>query len=313
MNYMEIFLSMFSFIILVVMILVSVAFLTLFERKILGYIQLRKGPNKVGFLGIVQPFNEAIKLFSKEYVLLYKINYVYFFITPMLNIFLSLVIWFVIPYVEGMFNFNYSLLFMFCCMSGVVYLIMIMSWASNSKYGMLGGLRGMAQVISYEVSLMLIMLSLIFLIMSFKFLELSVYQNKLWFLWVLFPLFSCLFISFLAETNRSPFDFVEGESELVSGFNIEYGSGMFALIFMAEYMSILFFCFILSVMFLGGMNSIFFYLNYLFLIFSVNWIRGVLPRYRYDKLMFLNWKIYLPVSLNYLILNVSIYIYFFKF
>nr|YP_010586627.1 NADH dehydrogenase subunit 1 [Triaenodes qinglingensis]UZZ44441.1 NADH dehydrogenase subunit 1 [Triaenodes qinglingensis] len=302
MNYLETYLSIFSLIILLVMVLVSVAFFTLFERKILGYIQLRKGPNKVGFYGIVQPFNDAIKLFSKEYMTVFLSNYLFFYIAPFINFFVSLFIWGLIPFSEILVHFNYSLLFMFSVLSVTIYFIMLMAWSSNSKYSMLGGLRSMAQVISYEVSLMLIILSLIFLVLTFNYVNLSGFQELVWFLWVLYPLFICLFVSFLAETNRSPFDFAEGESELVSGFNIEYGSGLFAAIFLAEYTSILFFCFLLSFMFLGSVYSLSFYIKVIILVFMVNWVRGVMPRYRYDKLMYLNWKIYLPISLNYLIL-----------
>nr|YP_010586094.1 NADH dehydrogenase subunit 1 [Ceraclea indistincta]UZZ43830.1 NADH dehydrogenase subunit 1 [Ceraclea indistincta] len=302
MNKMEMFMTIICLLILLIMVLLSVAFFTLLERKVLSYIQLRKGPNKVGLIGIVQPFNDAIKLFSKEYLLIYLSNYIFFLLSPLLNILVSLFIWILLPYLELLLNFNYSLLFMFSCMSVVIYFIMLMAWSSNSSYSMLGGLRSMAQVISYEVSLMLIILSVIFLMLSFNFLNLILYQKFIWFIWLIFPLFICLFVSFLAETNRSPFDFAEGESELVSGFNIEYGSGSFAIIFLAEYISILFFCFFLSFMFLGGVNSYFYVIKVVFLVFMVIWVRGIMPRYRYDKLMYLSWKIYLPISLNYLIL-----------
>nr|YP_010586588.1 NADH dehydrogenase subunit 1 [Setodes iuppiter]UZZ44402.1 NADH dehydrogenase subunit 1 [Setodes iuppiter] len=298
---MEIFLTILNFLILLVFLLISVAFFTLLERKFLSYIQLRKGPNKVGVIGLVQPFNDAIKLFSKEYLLGYLFNYFMFFLSPFLLFLLSLFLWIVIPYNELMLNFNYSLLFMFSGLSLTIYFIMMMSWSSNSKYSMLGGLRGMAQVISYEVSMILIILSIIFLMLSFNFYNLLEYQMLLWFIWILFPLFIMLLVSFLAESNRSPFDFIEGESELVSGFNIEYGSSLFALIFLGEYVSIMFCCLILSIMFLGSLLSYFFFLKMIFMVVVVIWIRGVLPRYRYDKLMYLSWKIYLPITLSYLI------------
>nr|YP_010586432.1 NADH dehydrogenase subunit 1 [Oecetis caucula]UZZ44220.1 NADH dehydrogenase subunit 1 [Oecetis caucula] len=312
MNRMEMFLTIISWLLLLVMVLVSVAFFTLLERKILGYIQLRKGPNKVSIKGMMQPFNDAIKLFCKEYLMIYMSNSYFFFFMPGLNMLLSLLIWVVIPFKNLLFNFNYSLLFMFSCMSVVIYTIILMSWSSNSKYSMLGGLRSMAQVISYEVSLMLIILVLMFFVMKFNFMKFSEYQKFLYFIWLFFPLFMCLFMSFLAETNRAPMDFVEGESELVSGFNVEYGGGLFALIFLAEYMSILFFCIFLSFLFLGSIDFIFFYFKSFLLIFLVIWIRGVMPRYRYDKLMDLCWKVFLPLSLNYLIfiLMVVIYCYF---
>nr|UJG45227.1 NADH dehydrogenase subunit 1 [Odontocerum albicorne] len=302
MNNIELVISYISLLILLIMVLVSVAFFTLLERKVLGYIQIRKGPNKVGLKGIVQPFNDAIKLFSKEFMLSYLSNYLLFMISPFLSFFLSLIIWSVIPYVEIIFNFNFGFLFVLCVLSLGVYFLMISAWSSNSNYAMLGGLRGMAQVISYEVSLALILLTLIFLIMGYNFFMLVIYQKYIWFMFIIFFLALIMFVSMLAETNRTPFDFSEGESELVSGFNIEYSSGGFAVIFLAEYSSIMFMSMMFVLFFLGGgLLSVVFYLKMMFLGFIFIWIRGTLPRYRYDKLMFLAWKIILPISLNYLI------------
>nr|YP_010586380.1 NADH dehydrogenase subunit 1 [Molanna truncata]UZZ44168.1 NADH dehydrogenase subunit 1 [Molanna truncata] len=314
MNYLEIILSFLNMIILIVMVLVSVAFFTLLERKGLGYIQIRKGPNKVGLIGIIQPFSDAIKLFSKEFLFLKMSNYYFFFISPLLSLFLSLFIWSIMPYLEVMLNFKLTLLFMLCCMSLGVYLIFLAGWSSNSNYAMLGSLRGVAQVVSYEVSLFLIFLSMIVLIMSYNFMELNIFQKNIWFLFILFPLSFCLFSSMLAETNRSPFDFAEGESELVSGFNVEYSSGGFALFFLAEYSMILFMSMLFTLFFLGAsLLSFNFYLKLMIIGFMFIWVRGTLPRYRYDKLMYLVWLQYLPISLNYIIFTVGVMIYICNF
>nr|YP_010586029.1 NADH dehydrogenase subunit 1 [Anisocentropus maculatus]UZZ43765.1 NADH dehydrogenase subunit 1 [Anisocentropus maculatus] len=310
MNKYELLFSLCCMLLLLIVVLVSMAFFTLLERKVLGLIQNRKGPNKMGFLGITQPFNDAIKLFSKEFMFPFKANYIYYILFPSLQLMLSLLIWSVIPYLEILFYFKFSVLFMMCCLSLGVYYMMILGWSSNSNYSLLGSLRGVAQVISYEVSLFLIILSMIFLILDFNFMKFFYFQKNMWFLFILFLLAFILFSSLLAETNRSPYDFAEGESELVSGFNIEYGSGSFALIFMAEYVSILFMGMIFSLFFLGSnLFSIIFYLMMMFISFVFIWVRGTLPRYRYDKLMYLVWKIYLPISLSYLIFLLFFFVY----
>nr|QLY90200.1 NADH dehydrogenase subunit 1 [Halesus radiatus] len=287
---------------LIIMVLVSVAFFTLLERKVLGFMQLRKGPLKVGFLGIVQPFNDAIKLFTKEFLFPYMSNYMMFYLMPMMGMFMSMWVWLLIPYLFILFNFNLGVLFLLACMGVSVYFMMISGWASNSNYAKLGSLRGMAQTISYEVSLAIILLSLLVLIGGFDISKFILYQEYVWFFFFMFPLGLVMFASMLAELNRAPFDFIEGESELVSGFNIEYGGGGFALIFLAEYSSIIFMSMLFVVMFLGGMGfSVIFYFKLMGLGFSFIWVRGLLPRYRYDKLMNLTWKFFLPISLNYLL------------
>nr|QLY90161.1 NADH dehydrogenase subunit 1 [Micropterna lateralis] len=298
----EIFMTLIVSVFLIIMVLVSVAFFTLLERKVLGYMQLRKGPLKVGFLGIVQPFNDAIKLFTKEFLFPYMSNYLMFYLMPMMGMFMSMWVWLLIPYLFILFNFNLGVLFLLACMGVSVYFMMISGWASNSNYAKLGSLRGMAQTISYEVSLAIILLSLLVLIGGFNISEFIIYQEYVWFFFFIFPLALIMFASMLAELNRAPFDFIEGESELVSGFNIEYGGGGFALIFLAEYSSIIFMSMLFVVMFLGGMDfSIMFYFKLMGLGFSFIWVRGLLPRYRYDKLMNLTWKFFLPISLNYLL------------
>lgn len=279
----------------------GVAFLTLLERKVLGYIQLRKGPNKVGFIGLPQPFRDAIKLFTKEQTYPIIANYLIYYFSPVFSLFISLLIWMCIPYFIKIYSFNLGLLFFLCCTSLGVYTIIIAGWSSNSNYALLGGLRAVAQTISYEVRLRLLLISFIFLIIGFDISIFIGYQKYLWFIFICFPLILCWFGSALAETNRTPFDFAEGESELVSGFNVEYRRGGFALIFLAEYTSILFIRILFRVLFLGGnLLSLFFYLKLGFISFLFIWVRGCLPRFRYDKLIYLAWKRFLPVSLYFL-------------
>nr|CAH59816.1 NADH dehydrogenase subunit 1 [Zygaena olivieri dsidsilia] len=296
---------------LVLGVLIGVAFLTLLERKVLGYIQIRKGPNKVGFMGILQPFSDAIKLFTKEQTYPMFSNYLAYYFSPIISFILSLMIWLLIPYYFNMISFNLGLMFFLCCTSLGVYSVMIAGWSSNSNYALLGGLRSVAQTISYEVSLVLIMMSSIIFIMDFNLMMFNEYQNIIWFFFLMIPLSLCWFSSSLAETNRTPFDFAEGESELVSGFNVEYSSGGFALIFMAEYSSILFMSMFFSLMYLGGYNlNLIFYLKLVLISFLFIWVRGTLPRYRYDKLMYLAWKSYLPISLNFIIFFMGVVLIF---
>uniref|UniRef100_A0A0E3EKS1 NADH-ubiquinone oxidoreductase chain 1 n=2 Tax=Parnassius TaxID=447236 RepID=A0A0E3EKS1_PAREA len=293
--------------ILILGVLIGVAFLTLLKRKVLGYIQIRKGPNKVGYMGILQPFSDAIKLFTKEQVFPMYSNYISYYFSPIISFILSLMVWMLIPYYFNMISFNLGILFFLCCTSMGVYTVMVAGWSSNSNYSLLGGLRAVAQTISYEVSLALIMLSSIMLIMDFNMMKFFIYQDLIWFFFLMLPLSMCWFSSSLAETNRTPFDFAEGESELVSGFNIEYSSGGFTLIFLSEYSSILFMSMLFVLLYLGGYNmSLFFYLKLIFISFLFIWVRGTLPRYRYDKLMYLSWKSYLPISLNYLLFFVGL-------
>ncbi|YP_001382119.1 NADH dehydrogenase subunit 1 (mitochondrion) [Penaeus chinensis] len=291
-----------NYLLLIICVLVGVAFVTLLERKILGYIQIRKGPNKVGFMGLLQPFADAVKLFTKEQTLPVMSNFLPYYLSPVFSLFVSLIVWLVMPYELGLMNFSMSTLFFLCCTSLGVYTTMSAGWSSNSKYSLLGSLRAVAQTISYEVSLALILLSFIFLVGGFDLSLFSLYQRDVWLLWFTFPLSLIWFASCLAETNRTPFDFAEGESELVSGFNTEYSSGGFALIFMAEYASILFMSMLFALIFLGGnLVSPFYYVKLVMVAFAFVWVRGTLPRFRYDKLMYLAWKSFLPVALNYLV------------
>nr|CAH59898.1 NADH dehydrogenase subunit 1 [Zygaena viciae confusa] len=299
---------------LILGVLIGVAFLTLLERKVLGYIQIRKGPNKVGFMGILQPFSDAIKLFTKEQTYPMFSNYMSYYFSPIVSFILSLMIWLLIPYYFNMISFNLGMMYFLCCTSLGVYSVMIAGWSSNSNYALLGGFRSVAQTISYEVSLVLIMMSSIVFVMDFNLMMFNEYQSVIWFFFLMIPLSLCWFSSSLAETNRTPFDFAEGESELVSGFNVEYSSGGFALIFMAEYSSILFMSMFFCLLYLGGYNlGLIFYLKLTLISFLFIWVRGTLPRYRYDKLMYLAWKSYLPISLNYIIFFMGMILIFFSF
>nr|YP_010326920.1 NADH dehydrogenase subunit 1 [Anomis mesogona]UNP54169.1 NADH dehydrogenase subunit 1 [Anomis mesogona] len=306
----DIYLIFVGLLILIIGVLIGVAFLTLLERKVLGYIQIRKGPNKLGFMGILQPFSDAIKLFTKEQTYPNFSNYIMYYFSPIIGFLLSLLIWMVIPYYFNLISFNLGLMFILCCMSLGVYTVMVAGWSSNSNYALLGGLRAVAQTISYEVSLAMILLSTIILIMDYNLISYSLYQNNIWFMFMMLPLSLCWISSMLAETNRTPFDFAEGESELVSGFNVEYSSGGFALIFLAEYSSILFMSLLFVLVYMGGFSlSIIFYLKLTFISFLFIWVRGTLPRYRYDKLMYLAWKSYLPISLNFMMFFLGIKIF----
>nr|YP_009368844.1 NADH dehydrogenase subunit 1 [Phaneroptera nigroantennata]ARN59045.1 NADH dehydrogenase subunit 1 [Phaneroptera nigroantennata] len=297
----EVLLCMISSLVLIICVLVGMAFLTLLERKVLGYIQIRKGPNKVGFMGLPQPLADAMKLFTKESINPLLSNYFLYYLSPVVSLFLALLVWMVYPYMSLLFSFNLGMLFFLCCTSMGVYTVMIAGWASNSNYALLGGLRGVAQTISYEVSLALILLSFVLLVESYSLMDFIGLQDYSWFAFLSLPLMMAWFASCLAETNRTPFDFAEGESELVSGFNVEYSSGGFALIFMAEYTSIMFMSMLFCIIFLGAdVFSFMFFVKLSFLAFMFIWVRGTLPRFRYDKLMYLAWKSYLPLSLNFL-------------
>nr|AVN68321.1 NADH dehydrogenase subunit 1 [Ectobiidae sp. Z140] len=299
--------------ILLICVMVGVAFLTLLERSILGYVHIRKGPNKVGFIGILQPFSDAIKLFTKEQTFPLMANYISYYIAPVFSLFLSLLVWMIIPYCTGLYSFELGFMFFLSCLSMGVYSVMVAGWSSNSSYSLLGGLRAVAQTISYEVSLALILLSFIFLVGSYNLENFFFYQNELWFIFIVWPLSMVWFISCLAETNRTPFDFAEGESELVSGFNVEYSSGGFALIFLAEYASILFMSMIFCLIFLGGdVSNFMFYIKLVLISFVFIWVRGTFPRFRYDKLMYMAWSSFLPLSLNYLFFFVGLKLFLFS-
>nr|AWI62647.1 NADH dehydrogenase subunit 1 [Epimeria frankei] len=282
---------------LVVVVLVSVAFVTLFEQKLLAGVQIRLGPNHVGYWGIFQPFADAVKLFNKEYLLLRAGSVSVYLFSPVVSLSLSLVLWVSVPLGPGGVDFFFSLLF-FMVISGMgVYPVLSSGWSSNCKYSMLGSLRAVAQMVSYEVSLSVVLLSLVWTVKKFNSSDIML-EGLVWNLILIFPLGLIWFVSSLAETNRTPYDFSEGESELVSGFNTEYSAGGFTLIFMSEYANILFMSVLFSILFMssGLMSWVVIFKGILVSGWFI-WVRGTMPRYRYDKLMNLAWKSFLPVSL----------------
>nr|QPK42052.1 NADH dehydrogenase subunit 1 [Falconius longicornis] len=312
MYFMDYLMFLLSFLLVVVVVLLSVAFLTLLERSVLGYIQIRKGPVKVGYGGLLQPFGDAISLFSSEQVLPFFFAYYMYSLSPVFMLFLSLFIWMLLPFVTFMCSLVLGFMFLLCLLGLGVYGFMLSGWFSNSNYSIIGAIRAVAQTIFYEVSLSIIMLSL-FVIMGSYDLGGFIFQ-PVWYIYISFPLFMCFFASCLAESNRTPFDFAEGESELVSGFNVEYAGSGFALIFLAEYSIIIFMSFMITLFFLGGdYDSLVFFFKLVVVSFFFLWVRGTLPRCRYDSLMYLAWSGFLPVSLNYLMffLGLSIMFYFF--
>nr|QTT61113.1 NADH dehydrogenase subunit 1 [Anentome sp. YY-2021] len=289
-------------------ILLAVAFFTLLERKELSYMQTRKGPNKVGFMGLPQPIADATKLLTKEIAKPTMANYSPYFMAPVFSFILALLLWQLYPSLYSCNYFKWGVLF-FLCVSGLnVYGTLLAGWASNSKYALLGSLRAIAQTISYEVSMALVLLFPLFLVSSYNFIEVEESQKLMWLVFIMIPVSLMWFVTCIAETNRAPFDFAEGESELVSGFNIEYGAAGFALIFLAEYANILVMSLFSSLLFFGGSSIMFmnsdlaFMLKILFFAFLFIWVRASYPRFRYDLLMNLTWKGFLPVSLSFLLL-----------
>nr|QTT61256.1 NADH dehydrogenase subunit 1 [Tritia vaucheri] len=312
------YISIISTVFTYICILLAVAFFTLLERKGLSYIQIRKGPNKVGFMGLPQPLADAAKLLTKEIAKPTMANYSPYFMAPIFSFILALLLWQLYPSLYSCSYFKWGILF-FLCVSGMnVYGTLLAGWASNSKYALLGSLRAIAQTISYEVSMALILLFPLFLVGSFSFIEIKESQEFIWLTFLMVPVSLMWFVTCVAETNRAPFDFAEGESELVSGFNIEYGAAGFALIFLAEYANILVMSLFSALLFFGGSSVLFmesdlvFMFKVLFFAFVFIWVRGSYPRFRYDLLMGLTWKGFLPASLSFLLLIaiLSSYLYY---
>ena len=310
---------------IVIPLLISVAYFTIAERKIMGAIQRRRGPNVIGFIGLLQPLADGLKLFAKETTLPTNANTTIFLIAPALSFILSLIGWAVIPFSEGIVicDLNLGILYLFAVSALNVYGILFAGWSSNSKYAFLGALRSAAQMISYEISIGFSVLNVVICVGSFNLNTIALAQQKTWFILPLLPIFIIFYISMLAETNRHPFDLPEAEAELVSGYNVEYSAMTFALFFLGEYANMLLMSAFSAILFLGGWLPILD--NFLFnLLPGTLWLslkiilgvtffiitRATLPRYRYDQLMHLGWKCFLPLTLGYFMLTVGILISF---
>ena len=309
----------------VVPLLIAVAYLTYFERKVIGAIQLRKGPNVVGPFGLFQPFADALKLLSKETILPAGANKIIFILAPMLTFVLSLIAWAVIPFDEDMVlaDINVGVLYLFAISSLGVYGVIMSGWASNSKYAFLGALRSAAQMVSYEVSIGFVIITVLLCVGSLNLTDIVEAQRTVWFAIPLLPMFVVFFISALAETNRAPFDLPEGESELVAGYFVEYSSMSFALFFLGEYANMILMSGITVVLFLGGWlapfdiapfnwvpGPIWFILKISLVLFVFLWVRATFPRYRYDQLMRLGWKVFLPLSLLWVVITAGVLVTF---
>ena len=310
---------------LVVPLLLAVAFMVLVERKVMGSMQRRKGPSVVGVFGILQPIADAVKLLVKEHVLPSHANLVVFLVAPILTFLLALLSWSVIPFGEGLVlcDLNIGVLFLFAISSLGVYGIIMAGWASNSKYAFLGAMRSAAQMVSYEVSIGLILITVLMCVGSLNMTEIVTAQKNVWFVVPLFPLFILFFISCLAETNRAPFDLPEAEAELVAGYNVEYSSMAFALFFLGEYANMILMSSLTAILFLGGWlppldivilhwvpGGCWLGAKAVAMLFTFVWIRAAFPRYRYDQLMRLGWKVFLPLSLAWVILVAGILVGF---
>lgn len=322
---MKTFIIILKILVIIIPLLISVAYFTLAERKIMGSIQRRKGPNVIGFLGLLQPLSDGLKLFTKETILPSNSNIILFIISPIITFVLSLISWVVIPFsnTSVISDFNIGLIYLLVISSLSVYGILLAGWSSNSKYSFLGSIRSAAQMISYEVSIGFIILNVVLCANSFNLSTIIYAQKNVWFILPLFPMFLMFCVSMLAETNRHPFDLPEAEAELVSGYNVEYSAMTFALFFLGEYANMLLMSSLLVILFFGGWlpffeffpfnylpYSFWFSLKILFGVFFFILTRAALPRYRYDQLMYIGWKCFLPISIGYLIFTCGILLSF---
>nr|QWK44946.1 NADH dehydrogenase subunit 1 [Protohalopteris sp.] len=322
MNLSFIIFTLINIISLVVPLLISVAYFTLAERKIMGSIQRRRGPNVIGYMGLLQPLADGLKLFVKETLLPTNANLILFVIAPLITFILSLISWVVIPFGEGQViaDLHLGILYSLAISSLGVYGVLISGWSSNSKYAFLGGLRSAAQMVSYEIPMGFILVIVVLCVGSANLSEIVFSQIDVWLIFPLLPLSIMFFICCLAETNRHPFDLPEAEAELVSGYNVEYSAMGFALFFLGEYSNMLFMSALTSVLFLGGWlpvfgltfisSSIWFGLKICIFVVLFIWVRAILPRYRYDQLMKLGWKCFLPLSLGFIFFIVGLLVSF---
>ena len=310
---------------IIVPLLVAVAYLTYFERKVIASMQLRKGPNVVGPFGLLQPLADGAKLFIKETILPSGANKILFAMAPMLTFILSLIAWAVIPFDAGIVlaDINVGILYLFAISSLGVYGVIMAGWASNSKYAFLGALRSAAQMVSYEVSIGFVIITVLLCVGSLNLSAIVEAQKTVWFAIPLLPMFVIFFVSALAETNRAPFDLPEGESELVAGYFVEYSSMTFALFFLGEYANMILMSGMTAVLFLGGWlppidiapfnwipGPIWFFIKISLVLFCFLWVRATFPRYRYDQLMRLGWKVFLPLSLVWVVITAGVLIAF---
>ena len=319
-------LELLSMLFLIVPVLMAVAFLTLMERKLLGSIQRRKGPNIVGLFGLLQPFADGLKLFTKETIIPSQSQIYLFLFSPLLTFVLSITSWVVIPFGfdQVLVNYDFGILYIFALSSLSTYGIIGSGWSSNSKYAFLGSLRSAAQILSYEIIIGFVFVIIVLYSSSFNLHIIVEKQSTVWFFRPLLPFVLIFFIAILAETNRTPFDLPEAEAELVSGYNVEYSSMGFALFFIAEYSNILLMSSLICILFFGGWYPFFFFLGFIkgsfffclkvvFISFCFILVRGSLPRYRYDQLMFLCWKTLLPLCLGLIFFFLSFYKFLFFF
>ena len=321
----QIFITILKSLIIIVPVLIAVAFFTLLERKIMAGIQRRRGPNVVGLLGVLQPFADGLKLLIKETIIPSRANKIIFLLAPILALFLSFLNYSVLPF--SLFNvfadINLGILYIFAISSLSVYGIIMSGWSSNSRYAFLGTLRSTAQMVSYEVSIGLIIINVLICANSLNLSQIVNAQTYIWYVIPLFPLFILFYISALAETNRPPFDLPEAEAELVAGYFVEYSAMTFAQFFLGENINIIFMCSFMTLLFFGGWlpiinisvlylipGIIWFVIKILIFLFSFVWVRVSFPRYRYDQLMRLGWKIFLPLSLSFVIFIASILLSF---
>ena len=312
---------------MLVPVLISVAMVVWLDRRVWGLVQKRKGPNVVGPFGLLQTFADALKYIFKEIIIPSSANKVVFILAPIITMTLALVAWAVIPMSEEfvLSDINVGILYLFAISSLGVYGIIMGGWASNSKYPFLGAIRSAAQMVSYEVSIGIIIINVLLCVGSLNLKDIVLAQSELWYVIPLFPMFVIFFISALAETNRPPFDLPEAEAELVAGYQTEYSGMMYAMFWLGEYANILLMCAMGSILFLGGWlpiidiypinlipGPVWMVLKILFLFFLIALIKAIVPRYRYDQLMRLGWKMFLPFSLIYLIFTASFLFYFDK-